>query len=128
MLRFRVMIEPDIPATATYIDPVRSPSLDCGGGAREAIVDVKLRSWARAEDMVLLMESSARETWAWTKSLAVRICGVSRDVRFLVVDADDVVVVVVLLLLLDKEDEGGKFEMGRSCGGFDWRWGLGKSS
>lgn len=124
------MIEPDIPATATYNDPGRTFSLDCGGGAREAILDVKLRSWARAEDMVLLMESSARETWAWRKSLAVRICGVRRDVRFLVV----VVVVGMLLLLLlldgeeEKEDEGGKFEMGRRVGGFDWRWGVGKSS
>lgn len=93
---------------------------------RELIVDVKLRSWARAEDMVLLMESSARETCAWRKSLAARICGVRRDVRFFVV--------VVLLLLLKEEegegeeDEGGKVEVGRRTGGFDWRCGVGKSS
>lgn len=92
---------------------------------RELIVDVKLRSWARAEDMVLLMESSARETCAWRKSLAARICGVRRDVRFFVV--------VVLLLLLKEEegegeeDEGGKVEVGRT-GGFDWRCEVGKSS
>lgn len=93
---------------------------------RELIVDVKLRSWARAEDMVLLMESSARETCAWRKSLAARICGVRRDVRFFVV--------VVLRLLLKEEegegeeDEGGKVEVGRRTGGFDWRCGVGKSS
>lgn len=85
------MIAPDIPATATYIDPGITFSPDWGGGAREAMVDVKLRSWASADDIVLLMDSSARETWAWRKSRAVRICGVSEDVRFLV---------VVLLLLL----------------------------
>lgn len=113
------MIEPDIPATATYIDPGRTFSPDCGGGMRELIVDVKLRSWARAEDMVLLMESSARETCAWRKSLAARICGVRRDVRFFV---------VVVLLLLLKEDEGGKVEVGRRTGWFDWRCGVGKSS
>lgn len=88
------MIDPDIPATATYIDPGSTFSPDWRGGAREAIVDVKLRSWASADDIVLLMDSSARETWAWRKSRAVRICGVRRDVRFLVV------VPLLLLLLL----------------------------
>lgn len=100
-------------------------------------MDVKLRSWARAEDMALLMESSARETCAWRKSLAARICGVRRDVRFFVVDVDVVVVVVIvlplLLLLKDEEgegeeDEGGRVRVGRRDGGFDWRCGVGKSS
>lgn len=92
-------------------------------------MDVKLRSWASADDIVLLIDSSARETWAWRKSRAVRICGVRRDVRFFVV-------VVLLLLLLvfllggkeEEEEEGGKVEMGRRPGGFDCRCGLGKSS
>lgn len=99
-------------------------------------MDVKLRSWARAEDMALLMESSATETCAWRKSLAARICGVRRDVRFFVDDDDDVVVVIVLplpLLLKDEEgegeeDEGGRVRVGRRDGGFDWRCGVGKSS
>lgn len=102
-------------------------------------MDVKLRSWARAEDMALLMESSARETCAWRKSLAARICGVRRDVRFFVVDDDDddvvvVVIVLPLLLLLNdeegegEEDEGGRVRVGRRDGGFDWRCGVGKSS
>lgn len=88
------------------------------------MVDVKLRSWASADDIVLLMDSSARETWAWRKSRAVRICGVRRDVRFLVV-----VLLLVLLLRGEEEDEeGGKVEMGRRAGGFDCRCGVGKSS
>lgn len=99
-------------------------------------MDVKLRSWARAEDMALLMDSSARETCAWRKSLAARICGVRRDVRFFVVDVDDDVVVIVLPLLLllkdeeggGEEDEGGRVRVGRRDGGFDWRCRVGKSS
>lgn len=97
------------------------------------MVDVKLRSWASADDIVLLIESSARETYAWRKSRAVRICGVRRDIRFFV---------VVLLLLsvfwLEREEEeeeeeegdeeGGKVEIGRRAGGFDCRCGEGKSS
>lgn len=88
------------------------------------MVDVKLRSWASADDIVLLMESSARETWAWRKSRAVRICGVRRDVRFLVV----VLLLVFLLRGEEEEVEGGKVEMGRRAGGFDCRCGVGKSS
>lgn len=88
-------------------------------------MDVKLRSWASADDIVLLMDSSARETWAWRKSRAVRICGVRRDVRFFVV-------VLLLVFLLGEEEEGdeegGKVEMGRKAGGFDCRCGVGKSS
>lgn len=91
------------------------------------MVDVKLRSWASADDIVLLMESSARETYEWRKSRAVRICGVSRDIKFFV---------VVLLLLVfwleegeeEGDEEGGKVEMGRRAGGFDCRYGEGKSS
>lgn len=88
-------------------------------------MDVKLRSWASADDIVLLMDSSARETWAWRKSRAVRICGVRRDVRFLVV-----VLLLLLLLLLGRgerggDEEGGKVEMGRRAGGFDCRCGVG---
>lgn len=91
-------------------------------------MDVKLRSWASADDIVLLMDSSARETWAWRKSRAVRICGVRRDVRFLVV-----VLLLLLLLLLGRgeregDKEGGKVEMGRRAGGFDCRCGVGKLS
>lgn len=93
------------------------------------MVDVKLRSWASADDIVLLMDSSARETWAWRKSRTARICGMRRDVRFLVV-------VLLLLLLLvfllegkeEGDEEGGEVEMGRRAGGFDWRCGVGKSS
>lgn len=88
------------------------------------MVDVKLRSWASADDIVLLMESSARETWAWRKSRAVRICGVRRDVRFLVV----VLLLVFLLRGEEEGEEGGKVEMGRRAGGFDCRCGVGKSS
>lgn len=91
-------------------------------------MDVRLRSCARAEDMALLIESSARETCAWRKSRAVRICGVRRDVRFLVVV--DLLVMVLVLLLEEGEDEsweGGKFERERT-GGPDWRLGVGKSS
>lgn len=89
------------------------------------MVDVKLRSWASADDIVLLMDSSARETWAWRKSRAVRICGVRRDVRFLVVE-----LLLVFLLRGEEEEEveGGKVEMGRRAGGFDCRCGVGKSS
>lgn len=91
------------------------------------MVDVKLRSWASADDILLLMDSSATETRAWRKSRALRICGVRRDVRFFV---------VVLLLLSpfllggkeEVEEEGGKVEMGRRPGGFDCRCGVGKSS
>lgn len=91
-------------------------------------MDVKLRSCASADDIVLLMASSARETCAWRKSRAVRICGVRRDVRFFVV------VLLLLVFLLEGEEEeegdevGGKVEMGRRPGGFDCRCGLGKSS
>lgn len=88
------------------------------------MVDVKLRSWASADDIVLLMDSSARETWAWRKSRAVRICGVRRDVRFLVV----VLLLVFLLRGEEEDEEGGKVEMGRRAGGFDCRCGVGKSS
>lgn len=90
------------------------------------MVDVKLRSWASADDIVLLMESSARETYAWRKSRAVRICGVSRDIRFFVV------VLLLVFWLEEREEEGygagGKVEMGRRAGGFDCRYGEGKSS
>lgn len=68
---------------------------------------------------------------AWRKSLAARIFGVRRDISFVVF----VFVVVLLLLLLLKEeegegeeDEGGKIEVGRRTGEFDWRCGVGKSS
>lgn len=88
------------------------------------MVDVKLRSWASADDIVLLMDSSARETWAWRKSRAVRICGVRRDVRFLVV----VLLLVFLLRGEEEDEEGGKVEMGRRAGEFDCRCGVGKSS
>lgn len=91
-------------------------------------MDVKLRSCASADDIVLLMDSSARETWAWRKSRTARICGVRRDVRFFVV----VLLLPLLVFLLkgkeEGDEEGGEVEMGRRAGGFDWRCGVGKSS
>jgi len=99
------------------------------------MVDVKLRSWASADDILLLMDSSATETWAWRKSRALRICGVRRDVRFFVVVA--VLLLLSPFLLGGKEEEeeeeegdeeGGKVEMGRRPGGLDCRCGVGKSS
>lgn len=91
-------------------------------------MDVKLRSWASTDDIVLLIESSARETYAWRKSRAVRICGVRRDIKFFVV-------LLLLAFWLEREEEEGegdeevgKVEIGRRAGGFDCRCGEGKSS
>ena len=51
-----------------------------GGGAREAIVWVKVRSWWRTADMKSLRRSSAAMVWAWMKRRARFIWPARRSV------------------------------------------------
>ncbi|KAL8933932.1 MAG: hypothetical protein Q9211_005497, partial [Gyalolechia sp. 1 TL-2023] len=73
-------------------------SWDVGGGAREAMVDVKERSRVRMLDIRLFKESSVKEEYAWRVRRARRIWEARRSVGVgdMVVDGR----VVLLLSLL----------------------------
>ena len=79
-MRLRVTMLEAMAETKTYMLPGRSCSLVLGGGAREAIVEVKDDSRCRMCDMVLLSEVSAEEAYPWRKRRATPIWEARRSV------------------------------------------------
>lgn len=80
MLRLRETMLPAIAATKTYIEPGKSFSFASGGGANEAIVDVKSFSADMKRSMPLLTDSSACVAYLYSSNLVRLTCSAKRSV------------------------------------------------